>query len=141
MGEEVSQAAPLRRNWLCPARSCLPHHLERCKPSVFPGVGCTSTACPACQAACWLAPRPCTVLTQVPKHRACHLELPLASTASPSVLFRYRNSLCKTGAHFVGRPVRREITENYTEDKYEARPDNIKVRDCMSQSVCCCNGW
>ena len=47
-----------------------------------------------------------------------------------SVLVRYRNSLCKTGAHFVGRPVKREITESYTEDKYEARLDNIKVRDC-----------
>ncbi len=50
--------------------------------------------------------------------------------ATPSVLSRYRNSLCKTGAHFVGRPVKREVTESYTEDKYEARPDNIKVRDC-----------
>ena len=53
----------------------------------------------------------------------------LGST-TPSVLFRYRNSLCKTGAHFVGRPVKREITETYTEDKYEARLDNIKVREC-----------
>ena len=82
------------------------------------------------------------ILTLVLKRWAWHANVPWQAQrpgprkATPSALFRYRNSLCKTGAHFVGRPVKREITESYTEDKYEARPDNIKVRAChVSKSL------
>lgn len=40
---------------------------------------------------------------------------------------RFRNSLCRTGQYFVGRPARRSVTEQYEQPIYDLQPEHIKV--------------